>query len=77
MIIYDYKDKDDYLRRREELLQSYVVNVKSSTTPTVSFCKWSSRTTSCDVISVVTTTVLFECEKMSNIAEDFAEVKRY
>ena len=50
-------EKSIYLQNRTEELQNAVVNVKCAMTSTVESYTWTFRTTSCDVISMITTTV--------------------
>ena len=71
------EDKDSYLRRRGIELQSTVVNVKTTSTSTVESCIWTYRTTSCDVISLITTTVPLKNGAMNDLRYVNKEMKRY
>ena len=71
------EDKETYLRRRGIELQSSLVNVKTTPTSTVESCIWTYRTTSCDVISLITTTVPLKNGAMNDLRYVNKEMKRY
>ena len=70
------EDKESYLRRRAIELQKSLVNVKTTQTSTVESCIWTYRTTSCDVISLITTTVPLKNGAMGDLRYVNKELKR-
>ena len=70
------EDKQTYLRRRAIEEQKSIVNVKSAATSTVESCIWTYRTTSCDVISLITTTVPIKNGAMNDLRYVNKEMKR-
>jgi hypothetical protein len=77
-VVYDYDSaiKASYIRARKEQLQRKVVNVRNSTTAVVGLTAWTFRTTSCDVISLVTTTVPVTNGAMKDIKLHNKEMRR-
>jgi hypothetical protein len=71
-----HEDREAYLRRRGVELQRSIVNVRSTTTATVESCIWTYRTTSCDVISLITTTVPIKNGAMNDLRYVNKEMKR-
>lgn len=70
------EDKAAYIRRRGKELHYSVVNVKSTPTATVDSCIWTYRTTSCDVISIITTTEPTANGAMTDMRMHNKEMKR-
>ena len=70
------EDREAYLRRRGVELQRSIVNLRSTSTATVESCIWTYRTTSCDVISLITTTVPIKNGAMNDLRYVNKEMKR-
>lgn len=60
---------DEYIKKQKQELQKVIVNVKSSSTPTSATVTWTHRTTSCDVISIMTTASVSQDGNMKDIRE--------
>lgn len=60
-------DRDAYITKLYEEKQNQLVNVRSALTSTSTVLTWSHRTTSCDVISTITTTVVMKNGDMKDI----------
>ena len=73
----DVDERELYYRQRNIEIQKGIVNYKSSTTSTTDSFIWTYRTTSCDVISIITTTVPIRNGSMDDIKLPNREVKRY
>lgn len=71
-------EKSLYLQRRTEILQNAVVNVKCATTSTIESYTWTFRTTACDVISMITTTVPLKNGTIKELSKAHSkETRRY
>ena len=68
--------REDYIKQQEEELQKLIIKVKGSSTSTLSTTTWSHRTTGCDVISMVTTSILIGSGSMKDIKDFDAGVVR-
>jgi hypothetical protein len=62
----DY-DRIRYIKRLEEEKQKSIVNVRCAESTTVCVLTWTHRTTGCDVISTVTTTIPIKNGNMKDI----------
>jgi hypothetical protein len=71
------EDKESYYRERAIGIQRGIVTFKSSTTRTTEALIWTYRTTSCDVISMITTTVPVKDGHMKDIRLEKASIRRY
>ena len=70
------EDRESYYRQKAIEIQKGIVNFKSSTTMTSESFIWTYRTTSVDVISVITTTVPIVNGGMKDIQLQTREIKR-
>ena len=75
MIVND-SEKEEYLRQRLESMQNDIVNVRSSSTATIYAYEWTYRNTSCDVISVITTSTPIKNGAMKDIKVFNKECRR-
>lgn len=69
-------EREEYYRQRAAEVQRGIVNFKSSTTLTSESFIWTYRTTSVDVISLITTTVPIKNGAMNDIKIENREIKR-
>jgi hypothetical protein len=69
-------EKSIYLQKRTEDMQNAVVNVRCATTPTVESYTWTFRTTACDVISIITTTVPIKNGTIKELKSHNKEMRR-
>jgi hypothetical protein len=60
-------DRQDYISKIKESLQKQIVNYVSGAVTTINVTTWSSRCTSCDVLSTVTTYVPIKNGSMKDI----------
>jgi hypothetical protein len=60
-------DRDVYLTKLHEDRENKVVNVRCASSSTSTVLTWSQRTTNCDVISTITTTVQMKNGDMKDI----------
>ena len=74
----DFSDlrRDEYLRKTKEILQNSIVNFKSTETSTFGDYIWTYKSTYCDVISIVTTTIPFRNAAMKDIKFRNKELRR-
>jgi hypothetical protein len=70
------EEREEYYRQKAIEIQKGIVNFKSSTTMTSESFIWTYRTTSVDVISVITTTVPVTNGGMKDILMKNREIKR-
>lgn len=70
-------EKALYLKKKAEELHDSIINVKSCTTSTVDTYTWTFRTTACDVISIITTTVPIKNGTIIESKSHNKEMKRY
>jgi hypothetical protein len=70
------ENQDEYYRQRAIEIQKGIVNFKTSNTSTSESFIWTYRTTSVDVISVITTTVPIKNGAMKDILIKNREIKR-
>lgn len=70
-------EREQYYRQRNAEIQKGIVNYKTSSTLTSESFIWTYRTTSCDVISLITTTVPIKNGNMDDIQLPDREVKRF
>ena len=68
--------KADYIRSKKEMMQRNVVNIRTSSTSVADLTSWTFRTTGCDVVSVVTTTVPVKNGTMKDIKLHNKEMRR-
>jgi hypothetical protein len=71
------EEREEYYRQKAVEIQKGIVNFKSCTTLTSESFIWTYRTTSVDVISVITTTVPVQNGAMKDIQLKSREIKRY
>jgi hypothetical protein len=69
-------DREEYFRQKAIDLQKNITNVRTTTTLTSESHIWTYRTTNCDVVSVITTTVPVKNGYMKDIKIDPNEPKR-
>ena len=69
-------EREEYYRRKAIEIQKGIVNYKSCSTMTSESFIWTYRTTSVDVISVITTTVPVTNGAMKDILLKNREIKR-
>lgn len=69
-------EREKYYRNRSIELQKGIVNFKSSSTNTSKAYIWTYRTTACDVLSVITTTVPVKNGMMNEINIETKKVIR-
>ena len=60
-------DRDEYITRLYRDRQNQIVNVRNESALTSTVLTWSHRTTNCDVISTITTTVPIKNGNMNDI----------
>ena len=70
-------NREEYYRQKAIDFQKNVVNVRNCTTSTTDALVWTYRTTNCDVISIITTTVPVRDGHMKDIKIESHEPKRY
>jgi hypothetical protein len=70
-------EKEDYYRRRAIEAQNKIVTYKSCSAKTSEAYIWTYRTTSCDVLSIITTTVPIKDGLMKEIHIENRNVVRY
>ena len=68
--------KAEFIRRRQEELQRSIVNVRNMSTSVVGSTSWTFRTTGCDVVSVVTTTMPLKNGQMKDVRLHNKEMRR-
>lgn len=68
--------KEDYYRRKAIELQDTIPTYKSAATLTSEAFIWTYRTTSCDVLSIITTSVPVHNAGMSDVKSEFHEPGR-
>ena len=71
------QQKEAYLVKRAQELQSAIVSFKSASTATTGSYIWTYRHTSCDVVSIVTTTVPIKQGVMKDLKLHNKEMRRY
>lgn len=70
-------NRTDYLKQRALEEQAKIVNFKGCNTRTSEALIWTYRTTTCDVITVITTAFPVTDGKMKDIKIKYQEPKRY
>ena len=70
------QQKDAYLVKRAQQLQSAIVSFKSASTATTGSYIWTYRHTACDVVSIVTTTVPIKQGVMTDLKLHNKEMRR-
>ncbi len=68
--------KVEYLRDLQLKFQDSIVNYKSDSTNTVNDYIWTYKTTSCDILSVITTTNILKHGNMKDIKLRNKELRR-
>ena len=68
--------KAEFIRRRQEELQRNIVNVRNMSSSVVGSTSWTFRTTGCDVVSVVTTTMPLRNGQMKDVRLHNKEMRR-
>ena len=68
--------KASYIRRRQEEVQNSIVNVRNTSSSVIGSTSWTFRTTGCDVVSVVITTIPLKNGQMKDIRLHNKEMKR-
>ena len=68
--------KEQYILNQKQEYQNNVINIKTASTSTISRYNWTYRTTGCDVISIITTTVPQKNGEMKDIKIYNKEMKR-
>ena len=74
--VYTAEMKANYIRIRREEMQRGIVNVRNTSTTVIGSTSWTFRTTSCDVVSIVTTTVPLKNGQMKDIRLHNKEMRR-
>ena len=72
----DAAKKADYIRARKEAVQKHIVNVRNSSTGVIDLTSWTFRTTGCDVVSSVTTTIPVKNGTMKDVKLHNKEMRR-
>lgn len=70
-------DRIEYINRLKEEKQNFIINTKRPETSSVYIYTWTHRTTGCDVISTVTTTLPMKNGNMKDIKMYNKEMKRF
>jgi hypothetical protein len=68
--------KADYIRMRQEEVQRNIVNVRNTSSSVVGSTSWTFRTTGCEVVSVVTTTMPLKNGQMKDVRLHNKEMRR-
>ena len=68
--------KADFIRAKKEMMQRGIVNIRASSTAVADLTSWTFRTTGCDVVSVVTTTIPVKNGTMKDIKLHNKEMRR-
>ena len=63
----EINDHDTYMTKLHEERQNKIINVRCTSLSTSTVLSWSDRTTNCDVISTITTTVPIKNGDMKDI----------
>jgi hypothetical protein len=69
--------REEYFKQKALDLQKKIVNTRTATTLTSESYIWTYRTTNCDVVSVITTTMPIKDGNMKDINIPSNEPKRY
>ncbi len=72
----DVPDKDRYLKARQEAIQNNIVNCRSALSSSTESSEWIFRTTGCDVVSHIMTTVPIRSGQMKDIRPVNKELRR-
>ena len=74
----EYSDdiKANYIQKRQEEVQNCIVNVRNTSSTVIGSASWTFRTTGCDVVSVVITTIPLKNGQMNDVRLHNKEMKR-
>lgn len=70
-------DRREYINHLKEEKQNYIINTRKPETSSLYIYTWTHRTTGCDVISTVTTTIPMKNGNMKDIKMYNKEMRRY